>query len=226
MSGLREKRVRSVGLEDLDDLDDIGSSCKTTTTTSIDTLATPAPECALRSVGVPLEFHAATFATKDTAALRHARAWLVAGGVEHGRALGLFGPAGIGKTWSEAATINAVLVAYDVAERNLFVHERHPVWYSCPALVRDVRSYSTAQETMRRLRRAILLVIDELTVPDAAALAVLDEVLSLRHAERLATVFTSNMTAAELAGALSDRILDRLRVWSELHEITGRSLRT
>lgn len=195
-------------------------------TAPVDALATPAPEYQLRAVGVPLDFHVATFdRSKDTAALRHARSYLVDRGFELGYLLGLTGPTGVGKSWADAAIVNAVLVAHTAAGRDLFEHDWQPAWFSCAALVREARSFKTEHDVMARVRRAKLLVIDEVRIPDATALSVLDEVLGLRHAERLATVFTSNMTADELAGALSDRLLDRLRTWGVIHDVGGPSLR-
>jgi DNA replication protein DnaC len=78
---------------------------------------------------------------------------------------------------------------------------------------------------MTRACRAGLLVLDDLRAMTSAEASLLDEVFIRREQEGRPVVFTSNLTRKQLDAALSDRVLDRIRAWGDVHEVPGKSLR-
>jgi DNA replication protein DnaC len=139
-----------------------------------------------------------------------------AAGVKRGRALGLLGPTGVGKTLATVALIGELLPDFrDFMKYTLGL-----------TLVRELNDFDTAAEVMERCLRVRLLVLDDLPrVTEPRVSQMLEETFIVRESERRATVFTSNVAPKQLSTILSDRVVDRMRSWGEIHAIQGPSLR-
>lgn len=169
-------------------------------------------------IGIPRRFRSLTMESADqTPAVRLVRTYYEAGGLKYGRALGLLGPTGVGKTAAAAALANSVLI-----EPPHFTGQRFML---AASLLRRLLNFDQQAETMEEATTARVLVLDDLPMLDDRSRPLLEEVLIVREANQLPLIFTSNLTPKQLSAAFSDRILDRLRAWGELHQVGGASLR-
>jgi DNA replication protein DnaC len=137
-------------------------------------------------------------------------------GVKRGRACGLLGPTGVGKTLASVALIGELLPDFrDFMKYTLGL-----------TLVRQLSDFDTCAEVMNRCLRVRLLVLDDLPrITEPRVAQMLEELFIVRESERRATVFTSNIPPKQLSTLLTDRVIDRLKAWGKIHAITGPSLR-
>jgi DNA replication protein DnaC len=173
----------------------------------------------LEHVGLPRDLWRFSFATLErTHAVEIVQAFHERGDVRRGRALGLLGPTGIGKTAAVAALVDACL-------REL----RTSIGYvNGLTLVRELHDFDLVGDAMDRCTstKIKLLVLDDLPrVTDDRVQQLIEEIFVVRESERLATVFTSNLTPKQLGDALTDRVRDRFRSWGSIHAIKGASMR-
>lgn len=126
-----------------------------------------------------------------------------------GRCLILFGNPGTGKTHLAASIAN-----YLVTET-----EHTAVYRSLFSILQAVKNtYGakvevTERDIFRTLEKPSLLIIDEIgaTKSTEFELATLFAIINARYEAQLPTVIISNLDAKDLAGAIGDRCVDRLR---------------
>lgn len=134
-----------------------------------------------------------------------------------GRCLILCGNPGTGKTHLAASIAN-----YLVAET-----KHTAIYRSLFSILQAIKntygsdSQSTERDIFRTLESPSLLIIDEVgaTKSTEFELATLFALINARYESQLPTVIISNLNAQDLAGAIGDRCVDRLR------EGGGRALR-
>jgi DNA replication protein DnaC len=172
----------------------------------------------LEEIGLPRRYWDATFdSVRSTAPVRRVLEYRDARGIGRGRALGLGGPTGTGKTTAVAALINDLLPYLQARQR----------FYLAAQLVRELLDFDTAAEVMEEAASVRLLIVDDLQMPARAeGLAVLEELLVRREAEGLPIVITSNLRRTQFEAAFGDRVADRLRAWGDYYEAPGKSLRS
>ena len=172
----------------------------------------------VRAIGVPTTFRHVRLSTVQpttaVAAVRkyyHAHAWKRAAS----EALILAGPTGTGKAVASVALISELLVDLGASQRFVIAS----------ALARRLMDFHQVDEAMASVTQIRMLVIDDLADLEPRGLALVEEVLIVRHAEDLPVVITTNLTPTRLAEMFSDRINDRLRAWGQVVECRGGSLR-
>jgi chromosomal replication initiation ATPase DnaA len=171
----------------------------------------------LEAIGVPPVVRGATFATStETRAVELARGFLAAGGIKHGRLIGLCGPTGVGKSWSLAALVNELLLDAGASQR----------WMLCSTLFRELDDYKRRDAAMGRACSGKLLVLDDLQAPSSPAVAAMfEEIFIRREQDGRALAFTSNLMRQQLEATMTDRVADRFQAWGEIHEVRGKSMR-
>ena len=132
------------------------------------------------------------------------------------RGLLFVGPCGVGKTHLSVAILNAVLSEHDSSAR--FVDEAELLRSLQHSYGRD--SQSSEEELLRPLRRAELLVWDDLGTgrPTDWVRETIHTIINYRYTNQRLTIFSSNWKLPEKQGAetlsreptLSDRIGERL----------------
>ena len=170
----------------------------------------------LAVIGVPRAQHGFTFSSLDeTRPVQIVKAYRPL--VFHGRALVLLGPTGVGKTAASVALLDSMLPDFQTRQR----------YDLGMTLMRHLHDFDTCDGAMDRCARARLLVIDDLPRhrDDERVAGLIDEILIIRESERRATIIISNVTPKSLTTLLSDRVMDRLKTWGNVHSVTGPSLR-
>jgi DNA replication protein DnaC len=171
----------------------------------------------LETIGLPSRYWGATFDTlQSTASVRRVAGYRDRRDVAIGRSMVLAGPTGVGKTTAVAALINCLLPFLQTAQR----------FHVTATLVRDLLDYRKGDEAMEHATHVRLLVLDDLQVPSRPeGVAVLEELLCRREADRLPLLITTNLPKVEFELSFSDRLVDRVRAWGPYFELPGRSLR-
>jgi DNA replication protein DnaC len=163
--------------------------------------------------GVPMRFLGATLRGEQTAAIIATRDFLN-DGAQRGRCLVLLGPPGVGKTYAGAAAILAW---------------PRPAWFLHADTIAQAaaRDHHELLEIVERAQRVSLLLLDDLgrLKVDGLAETVVEEILSRRHAELMASIITSNWTPDVMSARLSARLLDRLAEWGTVAVVPGASRR-
>lgn len=148
----------------------------------------------------------------------------------HTTGLMFFGGVGIGKTLLSSAIANAVIDAYPISENDAEQAGKSmeadkistPVCFaSAVELLARLRASlnasskeESAQAIMNRLKRASLLILDDIGahVPSAWANERIFEIIDHRYNENLPVILSTNSTPEELKKDILDaRIVDRLR---------------
>jgi DNA replication protein DnaC len=159
--------------------------------------------------GVPLRSLLALDASRETDAIRAARAFV--DGPDKCGFLILAGTKGTGKT---------VAAAWLCAER-------HGTFLDVARLCR-INRYDEAQ--MRPLETCRLLVLDDLgqEFSDAKGsfAATLDGIINARYGAMLKTVITTNLTADDFKARYGERVADRIRECGRFIPVTGESMRS
>jgi DNA replication protein DnaC len=168
-----------------------------------------------RQMGVPERYLRASFADfrEETAAQKRVGAQLrtfIDGGWQGSPGLLLLGNVGTAKTLLGAALVNHWLDHHG---------NRSARFYTMLELVRRVKttwsteSFEAEALAYQRLRDLSLLVIDEIGVQfgSAAEKTIFTEVINRRYNALHPTVLIGNLTIAECAEALGDRVVDRIR---------------
>ena len=142
-------------------------------------------------------------------------AWLVSGRKNADKWLLLCGTVGNGKTTAaRAALITLRAMGEDGTEKNA---------YDIALLYREVNRNQRAADEYDRLCRCPFLFIDDLgTEGNAAAL---NELLYERYNQMRATIFTTNLSSAELSAKYGPRIFDRFAELAIVLRFTGGSFR-
>lgn len=142
-------------------------------------------------------------------------AWLMSGRKNADKWLLLCGTVGNGKTTAaRAALITLRAMGEDGTEKNA---------YDIALLYREVNRNQRAADEYDRLCRCPFLFIDDLgTEGNAAAL---NELLYERYNNMRTTIFTTNLTRAELSAKYGPRIFDRFEELALVLPFTGGSFR-
>jgi DNA replication protein DnaC len=128
--------------------------------------------------------------------------------LENGSGLVLLGPPGLGKTHLLVALVADALAAG--------VKARYAVWPDVLAAVKATYNLPRGvarPDILETLQADPLLALDELALKPSASEfdhGLLFELLDFRYREELPTLIASNVTADGLAGAVGERIADRL----------------
>lgn len=127
----------------------------------------------------------------------------------------LAGSVGNGKTTAARAALTTLRrLGVDGTEKNA---------YDIALLYREVNRNQRAAEEYDRLTRCPLLLIDDLgTEGNAAAL---NEILYDRYNQMRVTIFTTNLSRAELSAKYGPRIFDRFEELATVLRFTGGSFR-
>ena len=171
----------------------------------------------MEKLGVPLRFHAATFATsRPLPALVRARQF-VETDLARRRALVLCGEAGAGKTH---AAVCALVAAAPLGRRFRY-------WGDVVGIL--LEGGPARRELLDLLQTVPLLVLDDLGVEPTRTgghvESYLDRLVYRREADCLPTIITTNLTPEAFAARYSERIVDRLRGWGEVFAVAGEGLR-
>ena len=167
------------------------------------------------TAGVPLRLRTASMPNPiETMAITATRQY-VTEDLQHGRCLVLAGPTGVGKSFAAARVMWAAL--------------RGHFWYF-PALCSQLLVSETRAEALETARHERLAVFDDFGVEYAKEGGLLDtfldDIIWHRESDRLATIFTTNLTTEQLVKRLPGRLVDRLRgEWGRVFECPGESLR-
>lgn len=171
----------------------------------------------IQRIGIPRRFEGATLASYRpateraekvlAACRRYVETWPERH--EKGSSLILSGDVGTGKTHLACAIAKAVAAKY----------EAHAAYMTVMQAVRRVRATygpdarETEQEVFDRLSGIDLLVLDEVGVQSGSnhEHTTLFEILNRRYENVLPTIVISNLGLKELADAIDERLVDRLR---------------
>lgn len=175
---------------------------------------------AARAIGIPELFWPASFrAPLRPAALADTEAWL-GHEARQGRALGLLGDNGLGKTFAACAALR------EWPGTKWFVY--------APDLARWVLNPQQSDGTLERATTVGLLVIDNLGAewikPDGALVSKFDSIIWHREANRRPLIVTSRLPweAAKgetFKGRLTLDMRDRIEAWMVMFQYRGESLR-
>lgn len=171
----------------------------------------------LRDSGVPIRYLSKSFddyapinaqAASHLAKLRE-YASLVASEDHEGRCLILTGKVGTGKTHLACALTTGLIRE----------HGKRVVYWSFSDLVRSVKATFNRDSAQReediysRIAQQDLVIIDEVGQQNFTEFeqTVAYEAINARYQDALPTVLVTNLAAADLAGAVGDRAVDRLR---------------
>ncbi len=150
-------------------------------------------------------------------ALEHAREYVRGGGLARGEALTFLGGSGGGKSFAATAVLRAA------AGRG----SRKFIYF--PGFVGALLDPGQRKAALQEAKDTWLVVIDEIGLAyvkkDGLVLPLLEEIIFVRHGEYRPTVITSNLTNSEFKTSLSDRIIDRLKEWGPVFNITDPSFR-
>jgi DNA replication protein DnaC len=168
-------------------------------------------------IGIPKRFEAATLASYQPATERAERvhaacrryvdSWPER--LANGSSLILSGGVGTGKTHLACAIAKAVASH----------HEAHAAYMTVAQAVRRIRATygadarETEQEAFDRLSALDLLILDEVGIQSGSnhEHATLFEIVNRRYESVLPTIVISNLGVKELAAAIGERLVDRLR---------------
>jgi len=175
----------------------------------------------LRTLGIPALFHEATFErAAEFPAIQAAKAFVGYGNHRdhsdcgRGRALVLAGKTGLGKTYAACAALRWL--------------DSGRLWYF-PSLCGALLGPETRPRALAEVKTLDVLVLDdvgtEYAPPGGLIQTFFDEIVWHREAERLPTIFTTNLTVAQMRERFSDRIVDRLRAWATVVSVPGESER-
>jgi DNA replication protein DnaC len=184
------------------------------------TLGIPTRYRDARLVDINPEQFPATDWTAAQAAINRVRKYLEID-FPHGRALGLAGPPGVGKTYAACAALHWVFERMGTRGRQFW-----PV----SVLRASLMNLERRNEVFESIRTVPFLVLDDIGMEfskggDFFEVA-MDAVLVEREANMLATLFTTNLDPDALAVRLGPRAMDRIRgEWGAIAQIVGPSLR-
>lgn len=181
----------------------------------------------LPGLGVPDDAIDPLATASDTPALVTAREWWASGG----RCLLLFGDIGVGKTTGAAWCLREA-IAEELAEllpSGSEIRRREPAAFALTSTVARMSMFGhDATEAIERLCTVGLLVLDDFGREKLGDVAeqLFGELLTRRlGSKRCRTVITSNLSKAELATRVGDRIVDRLSQHATSVVLVGDSLR-
>ncbi len=153
----------------------------------------------------------------DRQAIEHAREYVRGGGMKRGESLTLLGESGDGKSFAAAAVLRAAAGA----------GSRKFIYF--PSLIGALLDSEQRKGALAAAKETWLVVFDEIgggyVKKDGLVAPLFEEIIFWRHGEFRPTIFTSNLTDKEFADSLSDRVIDRLREWGPVYNVTDRSLR-
>jgi DNA replication protein DnaC len=167
-------------------------------------------------MGIPARLREASFEGQSipTPALTFAARYMV-DDYPYGRCLAMLGPTGVGKTYAAVACLRAA---------------RGGGFFYFPHLASHLLSPELRASAMSKATRWKFVVFDDVGTEylkeGGMLVSILDEIFWTREGNRLATVFTSNLTAQHFRERISDRIADRLRgEWGRVFNVPGESMR-
>lgn len=153
----------------------------------------------LAAFGVPKR--AATVEVEDSEAILAMRKWAET----DSWCLVLSGVAGVGKSIAAAEWLRGYAKRLDSADG---VTKR---WFRAA----DLAAIGQYDKEIERIARIKTLVIDDLGVEygdkKGYSLSLFDRILDIRYSEMLATIITTNLSAAQIAAQYEARIVDRMR---------------
>lgn len=183
----------------------------------------------LRALKVPLDAIDALAHPKNNKPLQAAKEF-VAAPATTARFLLLLGQKGVGKTVAAAFVLRELVAkgANHSEPSGGMARKASAAEFTLASSLARISGYNhDDREWFERLCETRVLVIDDLGA-DAAnqfSAAMLDELLTRRHAERLRTVITSNLGKDAIKARLGDRLTDRIRETGIVCVTVGDSLR-
>jgi DNA replication protein DnaC len=181
-----------------------------------------------QKIGVPHTCRDASFqGLWKTDAAGAVRRFMV-GPYYEGKSLWLMGGNGLGKTWAAAAAVRE-----SGRDNN---HEVGRRFIDFTTLCSDLQSSSWefAEETLRQAKETWFVVFDEFGREDSIAYikaggpleVKIESIIRAREEFRRPTIFTTNMTKADIKAAFSERVLSRLSGdWADIENCDGEDLR-
>lgn len=181
---------------------------------------------ALRASGCPSRVIAALVGLDETEPMRSAREFVAAPRDEKWW-LVMLGNVGSGKSTAAAWAARMLLFRLCLAEQPGGTHREHCRWLTGAELGRIYTHDRDAARDWEALKRASVLVIDDLGTEgaDSRSAEALWELVEARTNNIWPTVLTSNLTASEFKKRYGERIADRIRSCSVILESRGVSLR-
>lgn len=187
---------------------------------------------ALRDIGVPERYLAATKANIDT------KTWALTEDFRHFRKEGLFiyGPAGTGKTYLAVALLRArieIVKVMDTKDTPMALDFTGIKFISCPELLLEIRKafnsddITEEQVIEKYTDRTKILVLDDLGAEKSTewVIQTLYLIIDRRYRNMQRTIITSNLNLGEIAVKLHDRISSRISEMCKVIELKGKDRR-
>lgn len=144
---------------------------------------------------------------------------------EHSPALYLFGATGVGKTGLAVGVFHEMIHDLEWVPEALFIN--FPALLAARKAEFGQREITTAAEAWEQALTVEVLIVDDIGAEYDTAWT-LEQAYTLvhaRHSERRETIYTSNLTPAELADALGERVAWRIVEMSHVEHVVGPNLR-